>query len=160
MIIDSDKKTKLSLQAELLGLTVFGKLIAFDEDKQPVVIADGDSFSQKQLARSCVKLSRHHLGCEIVLLMVGGNKPVILGVIESAPVADQPEKDEVNTQPQQAIKLDGNVIELNAKNKLSLRCGDTRITLTKQGKVEIKGKYILSRAKKAQRIQGGSVELN
>lgn len=49
---------------------------------------------------------------------------------------------------------------VSAKEQLVLRCGKASITLTKAGKVLIKGSYVLSRSSGVNRIKGGSVQLN
>jgi hypothetical protein len=49
---------------------------------------------------------------------------------------------------------------VSAKEELVLRCGKASITLTKAGKVMIKGSYLLSRSSGVNRIKGGSVQLN
>jgi len=62
--------------------------------------------------------------------------------------------DAVNTQevPQELI--------LTAKDQLTLRCGESSITLTAAGKIILRGKYIVSRSSGVQRIKGGSVQIN
>ncbi len=49
---------------------------------------------------------------------------------------------------------------VNAKEQLVLRCGKASITLTRAGKILIKGSYVLSRSSGVNRIKGGSVQLN
>ena len=44
--------------------------------------------------------------------------------------------------------------------QIVLRCGEASITLTRAGKVLIRGAYVLSRSSGTNRIQGGSVEIN
>jgi hypothetical protein len=41
-----------------------------------------------------------------------------------------------------------------------LRCGQASVTLTKAGKVLIRGTYVSSRSSGVNRIKGGSVQLN
>jgi len=47
-----------------------------------------------------------------------------------------------------------------ADKQLTLRCGESSITLTAAGKIIIRGKYIVSRSSGVQRIKGGSVQIN
>lgn len=49
---------------------------------------------------------------------------------------------------------------LEARENLTLRCGDGSITIRKDGKILIKGKDLVSHAKRANRIRGGSVAIN
>nr|WP_230857826.1 DUF2345 domain-containing protein [Enterobacter mori] len=47
-----------------------------------------------------------------------------------------------------------------AKQKITLNCGKSRITLYPNGKVVIKGEYILSDAEGVNRLSGGRIEVN
>lgn len=49
---------------------------------------------------------------------------------------------------------------LTAAKQLTIRCGESSITLTAAGKIIIRGKYIVSRSSGVQRIKGGSVQIN
>ena len=44
--------------------------------------------------------------------------------------------------------------------QLTIRCGESSITLTAAGKIILRGKYIVSRSSGVQRIKGGSVQIN
>jgi len=77
-------------------------------------------------------------------------KPIIVGKIETigAGVGDQ---NSVNI-PEKLI--------FSAGKEIVLQSGKSSITLTKSGKVLIKGKYILSRSEGVNKIRGGSIQLN
>lgn len=49
---------------------------------------------------------------------------------------------------------------LEARRKITLRCGKASITLYPSGKIALRGEYILSDAAGINRIAGGQVELN
>lgn len=49
---------------------------------------------------------------------------------------------------------------LEARQKITLRCGKASITLYPNGKIALRGEYILSDAAGINRIAGGHVELN
>ena len=49
---------------------------------------------------------------------------------------------------------------LTAGREIVLRCGEASITLTRAGKVLIRGTYILTRSSGANRIKGAAVEIN
>lgn len=67
----------------------------------------------------------------------------------------------LDKQPNQVeVDADGERMIVSAKEQLVLRCGKASITLTKAGKVLIKGSYVLSRSSGVNRIKGGSVQLN
>ena len=44
--------------------------------------------------------------------------------------------------------------------EIVLRCGEASITLTRAGKVLIRGTYILTRSSGANRVKGAAVEIN
>lgn len=52
------------------------------------------------------------------------------------------------------------VITFTALDKIILTCGKASITLTRAGKIIIRGKYILSRSSGVNSIKGGSVQIN
>ena len=62
-------------------------------------------------------------------------------------------------EPLQVAADDDEVI-LSARQKLTLRCGKSSITLYPNGKIVLKGEYILSDAEGTNRINGGRIELN
>lgn len=153
-------KDKVVTQNTLFTYTVLGRLIDFDDNKFPLVEVINGQKSEIYQAYSCVKLTSRRLGDKVVLVIAENESmPIITGVIESDPVEIELNHSEKSLS-KNVIKLDGNVLNLKAVEQISLECGQARISLTKDGKITIKGKYLLSRAKKANRIQGGSVELN
>lgn len=58
------------------------------------------------------------------------------------------------------VTIDGKRISLEAENEIVLKCGRASITLTRAGKVLIKGDYVLSHSSGENRIRGGSVSIN
>jgi hypothetical protein len=50
--------------------------------------------------------------------------------------------------------------QVEAKESISLKCGESAIEMRKDGKVLISGKDVVSHAKRTQRIKGGSVAIN
>lgn len=51
-------------------------------------------------------------------------------------------------------------IVIEAAEELTLKCGDASLDLRKDGKLMIRGKDVLTRAKRTQRIKGGTVAIN
>jgi hypothetical protein len=51
-------------------------------------------------------------------------------------------------------------VVVEADKELTLKCGEASLTLNKQGQILIKGKDVVSRASRNQRIKGGSVQIN
>lgn len=134
---------------ELLGMV--------DEGRTPLVCYPGQPDTAAIAARSTIDLHAKHIGQQVVLMFERNNpeSPIIMGVIQGKagwPLDNQPNQVEVDT--------DGERMIVSAKEQLVLRCGKASITLTKAGKVLIKGSYVLSRSSGVNRIKGGSVQLN
>ena len=49
---------------------------------------------------------------------------------------------------------------LRTEEEIVFECGKASITLTKSGKILIRGAYLLSRSSGVNRIKGGSVQIN
>lgn len=134
---------------ELIGLT--------DEGRTPRVLYPGQPGTAALRARTVVDLHGPHIGRQVVLMFEDGDssRPIIMGVLrgeEGWPLDQKPAEVEVD--------VDGERMIVSAKEQLVLRCGKASITLTKAGKVLIKGSYLLSRSSGVNRIKGGSVQLN
>jgi len=134
---------------ELIGIT--------NEGRTPLVRYPDQPGSAALRARATVDLHGKHIGQQVVLMFEANDptKPIIMGVLqgkEGWPIDHQPNQLEVDA--------DGQRMMVSAKEQLVLRCGKASITLTKAGKVLIKGSYVLSRSSGVNRIKGGSVQLN
>ena len=85
-------------------------------------------------------------------------KPVIMGVIQSsADVSAAPPRSEKRVVIAEA---DGRRLVIDAEDEIVLRCGEASITMTRAGKVLIRGAYLSSRSSGVNRISGGSVQIN
>jgi hypothetical protein len=102
-----------------------------------------------------VSLTEKQIGQQVALMFEEGDRgrPLIIGVLQN-PLAPAPPANLVQAS------VDGETITLNAESEIVLRCGKATIMLTRDGKVTIRGTYLLSRASGTNRIQGGSIELN
>ena len=63
-------------------------------------------------------------------------------------------------RPDGEVLCDGEKVEVNAERELVLRCGKASITLTRAGKILLRGAYVSTRATGVNRVQGGSVQIN
>jgi hypothetical protein len=66
----------------------------------------------------------------------------------------------VNRNEMDDVSIDGQTVTFDAKKEIVLRCGKSSITLTRAGKVLIRGAYLLNRSSGVNRIKGGSVQIN
>ena len=137
---------------ERLDGIVIGVFVGFAEDGSPLVVFSGSIAASAVRARSTAVLDPHSTGCQVALLFENGDpaKPIILGRI----VQPQPPGAQVQ------VTRDGERLELTADREISLKCGKASITLTRAGKVLIRGAYILSRSSGANKIKGSSIDLN
>jgi len=132
---------------------VVGLLVAIDEASRPLVDFPGNRADAPIPARCTVSIAGH-AGADAVLVFDGGDPacPIIVGLMrEGSPLPTSAPPD---------TTLNGERIDLAAADQLTLRCGRASITLTRAGKVLIRGAYISSRSSGTNRIKGGSVQIN
>lgn len=58
------------------------------------------------------------------------------------------------------VRLEGEQIVLDARQSIELRCHRAAVSLQKDGRVDVRGKDVTSRAEQLQRIQGSGVKIN
>jgi len=87
--------------------------------------------------------------------------PIIVGFVQDRITRDKIIEFEIPDQTQQKnFYLDKKKVVLEAREQIELRCGKSSLTLTKEGKIIVKGMEIVSRAVKANKIKGASVSIN
>ena len=59
-----------------------------------------------------------------------------------------------------AADADGRRVRLTAQEEIVLQCGDSSITLKRNGRVVIRGSYVETHASGTNRIKGGNVRIN
>jgi len=134
---------------------VIGVLAGVDADGSPLVAFPGNPSADCIAARTTIGFSDDDIGHEVALLFEGGDpaRPLIIGRIQ------HPEQQGPLQQPLTA-ELDGGRLVLSADREIVLRCGKASITLTRAGKIILRGAYLLSRSSGVNRIKGGSVQIN
>ena len=149
-------KPKATLTQKIDGV-VIGVFLSINDEGNPIVAFPGNPLETAIPARSTASLDKDDVGKEIALLFEGGNplKPLIIGKIHHADTGQQTQNPE-----QTSAELDGENIVLSAKQTITLKCGKASITLTKAGKIILRGAYLLSRSSGVNRIKGGSVQIN
>ena len=108
-------------------------------------------------ARTTQDLHAAHIGRPVVLLFerADARLPIIVGLIKRPDGRSLP--DHVGHAE---VEADGERLIVSAKEQLVLRCGKASVTLTKAGKVLIQGTYVSTHSSGANRIKGGSVQIN
>ena len=135
------------------------RLHGFDLDDRPLVSNLELLPGQIVTARTTTSLLREMIGASVLTLCEKGNPslPIIIGVLQppaSFPVHQQ------GMDRRVSVQADGERYEITAEREIVLRCGDASITLTRAGKVIIKGNYILSRSTGYNKIKGAAVDIN
>lgn len=119
--------------------------------------------AQNLCARALCALSEADVGREAAILFEGGNtkRPVIMGLLyagEEKP--EKPKRPPVFERTRSKATVDGERLVFSADREIVLQCGEASITLTRAGKILIRGAYVLTRSSGVNRIQGGSVQIN
>ena len=151
-------------ESEAIKGVVIGKLVDFTPTGEPLVDFSPSPSNSPLPAKSTVVLGKETLGSEVLLLFEATNvrKPIIIGVVQPTKFPDEKVKDVTAGQQLAAsiVECDGEKVVFSAEKEIVLRCGDASITLTRAGKILIRGKYLLSRSAGVNRIKGGSVQIN
>lgn len=172
--MELDKYTQqdqeLEQQWEKVDQVILGYVDGFNSQSQPLV-----SFIYRGTKHRFAALSSGaalpEQGRQVALSFVAGqlSQPIILGTVYS-PLAHMLDNMQIaeddtegSTEPpllEQPVKVDGKRVCIEGAEQVELKCGDASITLTKSGKILIRGKYLLNRASGVNRIVGGSVQVN
>lgn len=145
------------------GAPVIGRLAAI-RDGIPMVDFAGNSADSPLAARSTMVLRETDVGREIVLIFEQGelHRPIVVGLIQNPEQESRVSSTSAGTNSKKArvVELDGETVILSAEQEIVLRCGEASITLTRAGKILIRGAYLLSRSSGINRIKGAAVEIN
>jgi hypothetical protein len=135
---------------------VIGRVAGVDEAGCALVHYAVNPTGAAVLADSTVPIKKQDVGREAVLVFRNGDttKPIVMGLIQPAKATHEAEAKTVD------VERDGERLTLTADKEIVLSCGRASITLTRAGKVMIRGTYVLSRSSGVHRVQGGSVQIN
>ena len=158
----SEAKPKAAPRQHLPRATI-GRLVGFDAEGSPLVDFPGCPAPRPIAALSTSACGEECIGRDVALVFVDGNpaRPLVIGLIHrSQPTAADAETPPVRPPETLEGRLDGERVVLKADREIVLECGKASITLTRAGKVLIRGAYLLSRSSGVNRIKGGSVQIN
>jgi hypothetical protein len=138
-----------------LGGIVVGRIESLASPWAPRVSIDGlVPDGADVLARTTLSLTKDDVGSEVALMFEGGDleRAIVLGRILQSIRVLKPD----------GVLIDGQSrkVELTGEHEIVLRCGQASITLTRAGKIILRGTYISSRSSGVNRIKGGSVQIN
>ncbi|MER8406398.1 DUF6484 domain-containing protein [Mesorhizobium sp. M1307] len=130
---------------------VIGIFLGFGEGG-PLVVFPGNPKDTALPARSLAELNSDMIGSEVALLFEDGDlgRPLIVGrIVEPKGKSVAPH-----------VVRDGERVRITGEERIELRCGKAVIIMEKDGRITIRGTYVTSHASAANRIRGGSVNLN
>lgn len=130
------------------------ELIALDGAGGALVALDGDAGSHAAL--SIVDLRTEQLGRRVVVAFERGEaaRPIVIGLVRG-------DDDGLLCQrAPRSVSVDDQTLTVVAQQELVLRCGQSSISLRRDGRIEIRGETLLMQSTGANRIRGGSVQLN
>jgi hypothetical protein len=102
-------------------------------------------------ASSTVALTAADRGARVLIVYADGDAltPIVVGLLHERAAAVSP-----------GLIVDGERLVIKAEREIELRCGEASIVLTRAGKVLIRGNYVLTRSRGANRIKGAFVDIN
>ncbi|MEW8507107.1 MAG: DUF6484 domain-containing protein [Candidatus Thiodiazotropha sp.] len=155
LIADDQSRQQNDLFKSRLDGVVIGVLVGLNEQRQPLVAFPGNPRSESTVAKSTIQFSAEDIGFEVALLFENGDPllPMVIGRIQN------PDRATAETSQIEA-DVDGERLTLAANREIVLKCGKASITLTRSGKIILRGNYLLSRSSGVNRIKGGSVQIN
>jgi hypothetical protein len=148
-----------AVQATSIAGVAVARFAGFDLQDRALVTDLPQRAGEIVAARSTVPLRLAMIGAQAVVMFDEGDpaRPLILGLIQDHGEARAPAR----PPPQQWVaEADGERCLISAERDIVLRCGDASITLTRAGKVIIRGNYIISRSSGCNKIKGAAVEIN
>jgi hypothetical protein len=162
----SRRKSRRSKRRPLSpGEVIVGTLAGINDAGEPLVRHPLDPSGRVTLARTTVPITSEAVDRQVVIAFESGDirKPIVLGVLRR-PDGQDPFESRVTppavSRPVVQATLDGEQLVLTAQNELVLRCGKASLTLTRAGKILLRGTYLLSRSSGVNRVKGGSVQIN
>lgn len=103
---------------------------------------------------------------QVVLLFDKGDprQPIIIGLLQEpspTPLLDVLlEQHPPPAQPPLEAWVDGKRVVIQGKEEIVLVCGESSITLRRDGRIVVRGRSVETRATGVNRVKGGAVEIN
>lgn len=167
------------------GEIIIGELTGIDNVGRPQVRFGDMNEDASLAAMTTQEVTRKHIGRQVALLFANGetSQPVIVGLIhnplsdilenfsvaeaqanEQTPFPEVPMQQsavaEISRDEEEQVIVDGKRVTIQGAEEITLKCGEASITLTKSGKILIRGTYLSNRSSGVNRILGGSVQIN
>lgn len=160
-----EKISEISTTPDLEGVRT-GKIVAIDQEGAVFIDFSGNRRGPIQAritAAAADSITRQADDSDVKVLIAfeenDKRRPVIIDVIRDR-IEPSPSAMAMDRSNLDDVKIDGETVTFDAKKEIVLRCGKSSITLTRAGKVLIRGAYLLNRSSGVNRIKGGSVQIN
>ena len=154
-VIDESQKTHNVSPERVQNGMYIGYLKRISDGQLIVEIPDVQPGIDIQASAAC-SIDESDIGKKVALSFTVNNnqKPLVLGVIKN------PGQSALCHELQQSPARQPEKLVFDAQNEITLQCGKASLTLTRGGKIIIKGEYISSRSTGMHRIKGGAVHIN
>jgi hypothetical protein len=157
-----DKTLRVSKIAISTTGVTRGMLVGFNEHGEPLVDFPANPAGKPIPAVSTEILRYEFGGREAVLTFEDGDlsRPILIGLVQPPLKPGKQVLFEEQGGGPLEVLTDGETIRINGHKEISLRCGLASITLTRDGKILLRGAYLQSRSSGVNRIKGASVQIN
>lgn len=167
------------------GSILIGSLVDIDREGKPLVNFPDNPADKPVPALSTQPIKQQDVNRKVALLFNNGDpaQPVIMGLIhnpldeilqnvELTPLEDADTSlfsetaersrkvADIKRDKDEQVFVDGKQVMIEGAEEVTFKCGKASITLTKAGKILIRGTYLLNRSSGVNRIMGGSVQVN
>jgi hypothetical protein len=158
-------KAKSRAWASEFGPVCCGRIVAFDFEHHPLVDFPGnpdEPVAARWLDSVCLDERHLHEEATILLVFEHGDlaQPIIVGLMESVLPAAWEQHGSVQKNSSRHALVDGRRVTIRGNDEVTLVCGKASITLTKNGRINLRAVEITSRASGANKIRGASVNIN
>jgi hypothetical protein len=137
--------------------------MALPDPQRAVVGLDAGGAVRPAPAKVMGVLSEDDVGRQVAVMFENGDpeRPVVLGPLAAAAPQKAPaDARQRGPREERELEIDLERLLLTASGEIVLRCGKSSITLTRAGKVIIRGTYVSSTSSGINRVNGGSVRFN
>ncbi len=133
-------------------------MIAYERNLMPLV----------QPALATIEISETDISRQVALLFTEQGQPIVMGFITapviSPAVSNIVDNTENTVNPVNAMAFDivqdGEHCQIQASKSITLKCGESSISMNSKGEIAINGESITSKARKKHNILGGTINLN
>lgn len=145
------------LAREMRGRQIVGRIVGRTADGRALVDFEGNPFGPAIARVATEAPAGLDVNSEPRVLLTfeldDPSEPIIVAFVRDQLFGPESRKPLV-------ASLDGERVVLEADNEIVLKCGASSLTLRRDGKVVIQGVEVVSRARRANKIRGGSVKIN